>query len=562
MYWFLRLPQDSPSQLYYDLNKIDEEVGLETLEPQARLTLVQQMLAWEQAKGQHLYLPNLKEQRFFMQNAFIKGISGGNRSGKTATCVIDVIAQCEGWHPMQRENLERLAEEAVYEWVRDLSKEHLQNKNWIKSPPVTARCVTVDFPNYVEKTVGPEYEKWATKELLHNVWYDNEKKRRISWTNGSFVDFMTFEQPLKAHGGSARHVIQFDEEPPKDIWHEGMMRVASTKGRMTLGMTAVEGVTWTEDQIWLRGESDDPDVFTMEMSTYENPMNTAEMIDRIKEQCRGDQTEIDIRIYGKRKARGGQVYKKFKPHHPYVVPQIDVPPDKGTLLMAIDPHPRTPHAVLWIWVDPDGLYHPLHGDKPNLYAVSELFIPGHIPYLAGMIRAKEKSFIERVHDRCWADPAAWGKAQKDQDEKSVEELLIENGIFPSKGSKDLAGGILKVTELMDIPEDREFPRLMICESCERLIWEKKNYRWPDARGKAAQNRGLKQRPVDKDDHLVECERRLVEVVVDEQYEIFNAWEEEMFKSPRIFTSQGEVDVTFPDPRDQHLVGIIDPQLGV
>lgn len=217
-----------------------------------KVQLVQQLHSWYQSMGRNFYDPNPKGRRFHLSLAQSKVAFGGNRSGKSATCTLDVIMQCEGWHPLQRMNLEELRENALDDWVRDHCEYVLDNGLWIPDPPIMARCVAVDFPNGVEKICGPEYIKWASKGEVEYNGYANEKKRRIVWKNGSELEFMSTDQDLDTHGGTARHVIHVDEECPPEYWQENMMRTISVGGRMILGMTAVNGITWVKHKLWDR----------------------------------------------------------------------------------------------------------------------------------------------------------------------------------------------------------------------------------------------------------------------------------------------------------------------
>jgi len=266
MYWHLRDSVDDPRRISMDVLR-KENAGI----LKDKVEIASAMRMWSQAMGRYYFSPNEKSLMFFLSSAMVKFISGGNRSGKTGTCALDVVMQCEGWHPMQRENLEKLIKEgrdsyeyySGYEkkwnkidtsWLREYCKWVLDNKAYIASAPVNARCITVDFPNGVEKFCGPEVIRWASKGELKEVQYENEKRRRIIWKNESTLEFMTTDQELDAHGGTARHTIWFDEEPPSTYWMENMMRIVSTRGRMLLGMTAVNGITWPKHEIWDKWE--------------------------------------------------------------------------------------------------------------------------------------------------------------------------------------------------------------------------------------------------------------------------------------------------------------------
>ena len=47
------------------------------------------------------------------------------------------------------------------------------------------------------------------------------------------------------------------------------------------------------------------------------------------------------------------------------------------------------------------------------------------------------------------------------------------------------------------------PELYIFSTCERTIYEMEHYRWQEYTGKGADLHNPKEKPVDKDDHMVE-----------------------------------------------------------
>ena len=583
MYWYLEKPEDRPLHKARELYKLKQtyvcsncgsdlthavgkqsgrrflyckkcgskfeywevKTRFDELSPQKVKEIAEILLGWSRARGKYLYEPNKKAYWFYLQPHMIKGISGGNRSGKTNTCVIDVIMQCEGWHPLQKENLVRLAKEAIDEKVRVHCQKLLAEGKWIHSPPIHARIVAPEYSSFVDKILGPEYEKWLTHDDITEIAYDNDRRRRIEWKNGSFVEFMTTQQDLKSHGGSARHVIQIDEECPQDYWIENMMRIISVGGRMIIGATAVEGVTWTEKEIWEPGEKGHPDIFVMEMSTYDNPVNSKEVIEKIKKQCR-NQIEIDIRIYGKRRLRGGHVYPEYQEKEPWVIKPFRIPKYEGKLICAIDVHPSLPHAVLWIWVDFEGKFHSLVDGKPNLYEVASIFENGTIPQLTRRIREVEQEYWVlngRSHDFCLLEPAAWNKVQTAENTKTVYEQFIENGIYPIKGSKELVAGILEVRDLLVIEEGYDHPRLMTFSDppySDYLLYEKRNYHYPDPRQALKLGKSPSQKPVDKDDHHMENERRIVQFVREMEYTA-----EDLTKiAPQMLYNGSVVDIDF------------------
>ena len=537
MYWYLEPTEKRPVYQLQQYGKAVEDGTFNKLPKDKQEEINNKILLWGQARGKNFYHPNDKEYKFFLHypkmSVWVSAISGGNRSGKTATCVMDLIMQAEGWHPLQKENLERLADEALEKWVREWCKLIYSKKKWIASPPIRARCVAVDFPNYVDKIIGPEYAKWLSYDLVdpNSIGYNKERERMIKWKNGSFVEFMTTLQDLRAHGGAARHVVQVDEECFQDYWVENIMRVISFGGRMVYGATAVEGITWTEEAIFEPAEDPKNDeIYMIEITTYDNPMNTHEDVDRILKQC-ADDTDVDIRIYGKRKRKGGKVFPMAKDEHPWIIERFEIPKDKGVLVLAIDPHPHIPHAGLWIWIDYEGLFHPLIEDKPNFYEVAEFFENGSIPEIKFFVSEQENN-LARNHEYCLLDPMAWHADQTKPEDKPIYEQLEEYGIYPQRGSKDREANIIRCQQMLTIAHPKlttadymrtkknpdmilrmhpdAHPRLMTFEDLEVTRQERRNWHYPTYRRSALMEHApIKRKPVDRDDHMMENEGRIL-----------------------------------------------------
>ena len=260
--------------------------------------------------------------------------------------------------------------------------------------------------------------------------------------------------------------------------------------------------------------------------------------------------------------RGGQVFHTAKDEEPWIIPRFELP-DVGVLLMAIDPHPKIEHAVLWIWVDPigsvpfgDGKFTlPVINEKPNLYEVGESFKNGTIPQLSEDIN-KVEEMLKRKHDISLCDPAAWVEDQVKLT-KSIVAQLYDAGIYPIKGSKDLRGGILKTQELLTIEDvfrihRLEHPRLMTFSDLLRTRWEAKSYRWQKRKGRHTEDMSDPQQPVDKDDHMMENRRRLCEYVIDYESEILEFTD----KPPRPTNMMGEeIDIDFDEEEteDEYVV---------
>jgi hypothetical protein len=90
---------------------------------------------------------------------------------------------------------------------------------------------------------------------------------------------------------------------------------------------------------------------------------------------------------------------------------------------------------------------------------------------------------------------------------------------------------------------------MTFSDLERTRWENGKYRYPEWRGYMKDSKAPREKPVDKDDHMMECMRRIVEYVWDYVPE---PEKKEMVASdidpmPRIYDKDGKtVDVNWEE----------------
>jgi phage terminase large subunit-like protein len=103
--------------------------------------------------------------------------------------------------------------------------------------------------------------------------------RSITMSNGVKILFKSYEQGREKFQGAGVRLLWFDEEPPKDIWEECFVRVeAGQQLDVILTMTAIKGMTWVYDDIYMA--TDNQDLFVSEAGWNDNPWLT----DKQKEQ--------------------------------------------------------------------------------------------------------------------------------------------------------------------------------------------------------------------------------------------------------------------------------------
>lgn len=411
------------------------------------------------------YRPHEKQEQFHRSDKKGKLFIGGNRSGKTVGGATEAVWRLTGRHPYRRD---------------------------LPPPPIRARCVSVDFPQGVEKIVGPEVARWLPpSELIGGSWEDSWDKetRTLTLQNGSFLEFMSYDQKLDKFAGTSRHFTWFDEEPPNAIFTECMLRLVDVNGDWWITMTPVEGMTWIYDMIYLKGKSGDPNLLVIEVEMLENPHineGEAEIIlagltaDERKARERGQFVQI-----------GGLIYKEWNPDLHIITGDFAVP-DEWLKFCALDHGFNNATSWGWYGVSPDG----------TIVRFDEHYEAGKlIGHHAEKVHERNQHYgitpSYYVGDRTIAntDPITG---------TSIQIEYVERGIPISLagGSNDVKSGIQRVARYLTPVGGR--PKFYLTENCQMAAWEFARYRWATWKTKKAQfENDRKEEPHKKDDHAMD-----------------------------------------------------------
>lgn len=233
---------------------------------------------------------------------------------------------------------------------------------------------------------------------------------------------------------------------------------------------------------------------------------------------------------------GSLVYPEFDPKV-HVVPDSAVP-GEGCLFMAIDPHPRTPHAFLWVLID----------GFSDWWIYRELW-PSKVSGIPKTLKDEDEENIFTVRDYCETiarmegNDIEWYHAETDREygvyrerggeriifrfmdqagkaflasgEAQAKETLAARyrrfGIMCSDPRKDIQAGQDAIHELLkprwDSRTESYVPRLRIAASCEETILEFTKLRFRKS-PRDLQQRELTQDPVAARSHLIDLVRYL------------------------------------------------------
>ncbi len=388
-------------------------------------------------------------------------VFGGNRSGKTECGAAETVYLARGTHPYRKNKPN------VFGWVvsptaqvqRDVAQKkvlHYLRPDWIADIVMTNGRKDSPQTGVIDQIV------------VKNVFGGT-----------SVIGFKSFDQGREKFQGSSLDFVWFDEEPPKEIYEECLMRVIDKRGDIFGTMTPLKGLTFLYEEIYLNCKNN-PEIWYEFMEWADNPYLSPKEIKLMESTL--DESTLQSRKLGRFCTREGLVYPEFD-ERVHVVQPFPVPPEWQDNI-SIDPGLKNPLSAHWYAVDYDD----------NVYVIAEHYAAGKdIDYHAQAIHAMSESLGWKRDGKgrvsALIDSAAQQRTLASQ--KSVAELFYERDILANpRVEKDLFSGISRVKSYLN--RGNGLPDLYIFSSCPNLIREIKSYFW-----------GSGDAPVKRDDHAMD-----------------------------------------------------------
>ena len=270
------------------------------------------------------------QERFKRCLSKIKGIFGGNRSGKTE----------EGAEYVLSRGLDRKLRIWCCSETEEVSINVQQRKMWELLPKNQ-----IKYGHYDE--------------------INGFRNGKLTLKNGTIYRFKTYKQGREAFASDDIDIIWNDEEPPYDIYVEQKMRLIDRDGEMIFTMTSLKGITEVISELFEDHEvveskfaplvnetlprvcQKNSATFFMLWTTENTFINQPRLLEDVKVMAR---LEIKSRIYGIPVNLSGRIYPQFS-KKVHIVGQDRVPKRLVTLYHILDPHDRKPWAMIWIAVD-------------------------------------------------------------------------------------------------------------------------------------------------------------------------------------------------------------------
>lgn len=459
----------------------DEQVEAEYLALELA-TLKRKELELEQARinlvrknGLAFYKPHPGQHQFHINgNRLHRMVRCGNRYGKsTMGCAEDLawMLNERPWYP----------------------KGSAERTIGIPQRPVKGLVITTDWDKVDEIWTSQRGDRPGKIWQFAPQGYMVDHKRNHSGAielligaNGSTIRFDTVESFKKNPMGSESSDFDFvhiDEPCPEDMYKAAARGLVDRGGSDWFTLTPLDQF-WINDlffpQAGVVPKFPPYKIWAAQGNTADNPYLSAESIADFSALLTDDEREC--RLNGLPLELSGLVYKTYS-HAKHVLKDLprgwvdfNTPPKDYVIYCAMDVHPQTPHAVLFVAVNQLG----------QRFIYDELWIKCSAEDLAKAVLAKLEGYFY-VTPKC--DPIAW--INDPITETCLAEEFAKHGLFCEKASKGKTHGILKMVG--------EFnkPGLFVSPNLQRFHYEINRYCYDK-----------ENKPIDKDDHMMEDMYRL------------------------------------------------------
>lgn len=372
-------------------------------------------------------------------------------------------------------------------------------KHW----PYPKKGRIISDPNTVTETIIPMLKELFPRNRMMAgdkfVITKNGKRFESNWKTDSGWSFtvMTYEQDVKEFESATLGFIWMDEPPPEPIYKANFARLRMG-GVAMITETPLSGSQWLYDQF--------VELPPEKLREQKKAVIHAEIEDACREHgIRGfiehsqivnmisqyDDDDMQARVFGKHAHLSGLIFKKWNEKinviEPFVLQDRD-----WLVVHALDPHPRVNDAGLWAAFGADG----------RIIVCDELWFAGDTEELAIRIKGIDKSYRRKGN---FIDPSAFNVDKHTG--RSLSGDLHNLGLYYDPGSKERTNAIRLIRDVLDYRfqngEWLKRPRLYAFNTCPRFIWEMSHWQWENWQGKTAQYKTLKEKPIDKDDHMIE-----------------------------------------------------------
>jgi len=400
------------------------------------------------------YSPYLKQQEFHRMGVEKNErlLSAGNQLGKTYAGAAEAAYHATGEYP---------------KWWKGRVWDR-PTKGWIGGESSTVVRDTSQKLLLGDITMGAEYlgTGMIPRDAILNVTYargvaqgvDTVTIKHKSGRN-SVLKFKSYEQQRVKWQGDTIDWGWFDEEPPMDLYSEGLARFTATDGMAFMTFTPLKGMStvvkrFKNEENDLRGEV----IMTAHDAKHITPDKLKAMLAKYPEH------EHDCRINGVPMQGEGRIYQISEA----IISCDPFPiPDHWTHIVGLDVgHGDHPTAAVWLAVD---------RDMATVYVYKVYRLKGgNIPTHASAIRSTGRIPVAWPQDVGQGDRVE-GTSLKKHYEMNSCWMLPSPARFPDERGNSVWAGITELQQMM------EQGRFRVFSTCPLWFEEYRNYHMEDGK---------------------------------------------------------------------------------
>jgi hypothetical protein len=476
------------SETLLDPNKVQpveftlEELEAEILEAKKEI-LRRQSEKEENYRKRRLWYwrPSPKQLEFFKQ-ADKKRRAGycGNRFGKSTLGVIEDICWLIGYRPFFEEGDPLRTLGIPTHGVKGL----VVAEDWDKVKEIFTNDDSIDRQGKFLEYLPEDFIKKThrnEKGIIDQITVVSEVNGALRESIIYFDTVKSYKQAPQSFESSDWDFIHIDEPVMRELW-TAVSRGLIDRGGFSWWLLTPLKEVWMYNE-FLQNTVEFPKLYWwFEASMDDNPTLSLEDKELYLQQLPDDEREA--RKTGKPLAYSKLVFGYYDEdvHCVESVPgwgNPNKPPLENMVVYAIDTHPQTPHAVLFISISPL--------NDVDIY--DEIYEKGTIKELCKIIHGKLEG--TRVHYGL-CEPAAWNEDQGSGG--SYADIFGEEGFSLIPASKRKEDAIILTQQLFK----QRIRVVRVHKRCKRLRKEIMNHYFDKDN-----------KPEDKQDHVIECLRRLV-----------------------------------------------------
>lgn len=466
-------------------------------------------------------------EKIHFSKAAVVGVGGGNRSAKTETCMVELIALATGIFPLKYQEIFRekfrgpvMIRIVVKSFTTVLHPIILPKLQWWKWTGIDSAGGDRGHWGWVPKSclIDGSWDKSWSEHLrtLRVLCRDPDDTNMV--TGESVIQFMSKDQDPESFASGTFHHILHDEPPELAQYVENEARVLDVAGRIMLAMTWPDDpsipVDWIYDRIYEPGIGSDPNVDWFVLNTLDNKfLDRQAVLDRT---THWTAEQKSVRLEGGNIRFSNRVHPLFtdspnwwcfvcgKVIYQNLVEERHVCGDCGSsgvveychlktfdhstvwpVVFMLDPHPRKPHMFCWVQVDP----------SDDLWVVAEGEVEGDPVEVREYTEKIEENMGLNVSLRLM-DPNMGASPSSAKRGVTWEDEFGDAGLRCALAD-DSAVGRMRVNDYLKPDQHRLQPRLHVHTRCEKTRGHMMRYAWGEFKKSA--DRDVKQTPRDKYD---------------------------------------------------------------